>query len=238
MAPVAPPVVQAGPEHWLETGRLAELGLLTSELVHELRQPVFAIKALAQLLTARGNGAEAGQLGVLLDQVGVLEELLDRYSGSTRKPSASHAGPLLLGEAVERGVAVVRSRAVRAGVDLGVALDRAGPPVRGDPVAVQQITSNLLSNAIDAARSRVAVRVRGAVLEVEDDGPGIAAEVKDTLFDPFVTTKEPGVGTGLGLAVTRHLVDAAGASLVCKSGASGTCFTVAFLPVEANHGSG
>ena len=217
-------------ERWLETARLAELGLLSAELTHELRQPVFAIKALAQLLRSRAAGPDSATLDLLLSQVGTLETLLHRYAGSGRRPGEV-AVPLMLGPAVEAGAGLLRPRAVSRGLALAVEVEPDEFAVLGDPVAVQQITSNLLQNALDAARSRVVVRSARGCLSVIDDGPGVAEDVRDHLFEPFFTTKPPGKGTGLGLAVVRQLADVVGATIALASDSGGTSFTVRFRPL-------
>lgn len=223
--------MSAPSEVWLETGRLAELGLLSAELVHELRQPVFAIKALTQLMRTRLPPAEHATLDLMLSQVGALETLLARYAGSGRRPGVERV-PLLLSVAVEAGVSLLRGRANGRGVRLETHFETDRFPVLGDPVAVQQVTQNLLQNALDAARSRVEVRAADGRLTILDDGPGLATEVRDHLFEPFYTTKPPGQGTGLGLAVVSHLVSAIGARIEVDSGPTGTRFTVTFLALR------
>jgi len=220
-------------ERWLETARLAELGLLSAELTHELRQPVFAIKALAQLLRSRAVGPDMATFDLLLSQVGTLETLLHRYAGSGRRPGEV-AVPLMLGPAVEAGVGLLRPRAVSRGLALDLQVEPDEFAVLGDPVAVQQITSNLLQNALDAARSRVVVRSARGSLSVFDDGPGLADDVRAHMFEPFFTTKPPGKGTGLGLAVVRQLTEAVGATIALDSGEDGTRFTVRFRPLEGS----
>lgn len=217
-------------ERWLETARLAELGLLSAELTHELRQPVFAIKALAQLLRSRASGPDMATFDLLLSQVGTLETLLHRYAGSGRRPGEV-AVPLMLGPAVEAGAGLLRSRAVSRGLALALEVEPDEFAVLGDAVAVQQITSNLLQNALDAARSRVVVRAARGCLSVFDDGPGLADDVRAHLFEPFYTTKPPGQGTGLGLAVVRQLAEGVGATIHLDSGGEGTRFTVRFKPL-------
>lgn len=218
-------------DRWLETGRLAELGLLTAELTHELRQPVFAIKALAQLLRGRLPPQEQATLDLLLSQVNTVETLLHRYAGSGRRPGA-HPIPLMLGPSVESGASLLRARAAARGLSLDLQVEPDRFAVLGDPVAIQQITSNLLQNALDAARTRVEVLSADGRLVVSDDGPGLPDEVRAHLFEPFYTTKPPGKGTGLGLAVVRQLSDALGATVTLESSTAGTRFTVSFAPVH------
>jgi two-component system, NtrC family, C4-dicarboxylate transport sensor histidine kinase DctB len=207
------------PDRWLETGRLAELGLLTAELLHEVRQPVFAIKALSQMLHVRADGGDRAQLETLLDQVAVLERIIDRYAGSGRPPSALLTA-LALGPAVEAGVLLLKHRADSRGIVLDLEVVAEGGVVRGEQAAIQQVTTNLVHNALDAAATRVDVHVEKGVLTISDDGPGIPLDIKERLFEPFVTSKPPGKGTGLGLAVSRHLMTLLGGQLVYTDGAT------------------
>ncbi len=222
---------------WLETGRLAELGLRSSELLHELRQPLFAVKALAQLLERDVDPAARERVAALLDQVGHIERLVDRHADATRRPAAD-LRPVDLGAAVEAGVAVLRHRAELHRKALALHVARPQHAVLGDPVSIQQITTNLVANALDAARSRVRVRVEATLLEVHDDGPGIPRDLRDRIFEPFFSTKPPGEGTGLGLAITAHLVRATGGQIDCRSSAEGTVFAVRFTAAARHTAAG
>lgn len=204
-----------------ETGRLAELGLQAATLVHELRQPVFAVKGLAQVLLQRSP--DNAQLSELLAQVERLQTLVERYSDASRRPTGT-ATPTDIVSAVDAGVTLVGAHRPE------VEIRWAPPPVlvfaQVDPVAVQQITSNLLRNAVEAARSLVEVRLTEHTLLIIDDGPGILPEIEARLGQPFVTSKPPGEGTGLGLTVTRSLVEVIGGRFSWTTGPTGTCFKV------------
>lgn len=217
---------------WIETGRLAELGLLTAELLHEVRQPVFAIKALAQMLETTADAAAQQKLRTLLGQVEVLERVIDRYAGNGR-PASALVTTMALGPAVEAGALLLKHRAESRGIALTLAIADSGGIVRGEEIAIQQVTTNLVQNALDAASSRVEVRAERGVLTVVDDGPGVDERLRPRLFEPFVTTKPPGKGTGLGLAVSRHLMHALGGDLVYVDAATagdGTRFVATFVP--------
>ena len=216
---------------WIETGRLAELGLLTAELLHEVRQPVFAIKALAQMLETTADAAAQQKLRTLLGQVEVLERVIDRYAGNGR-PASALVTTMALGPAVEAGALLLKHRAESRGIALTLAIADGGGIVRGEAIAIQQVTTNLVQNALDAASSRVEVRAERGVLTVVDDGPGVDERLRARLFEPFVTTKPPGKGTGLGLAVSRHLMQALGGDLVYVDPATtgdGTRFVATFV---------
>jgi signal transduction histidine kinase len=104
-------------------------------------------------------------------------------------------------------------------IELVVDVDANLPQVSLSTDELVQVILNLVLNAADACngKGRVSVQARrgglGVVLAVHDDGPGVAPELHDRLFEPFVSTKEVGAGTGLGLAVCRGLVEAAGGTI-------------------------
>ena len=109
--------------------------------------------------------------------------------------------------------------------------------VRAIPEELGQVIRNLTQNALDVAASEVVVRSRAddqeLVFEVEDDGPGIAPEHRDRIFAPFFTTKQPGQGMGLGLAISHQIVTGAGGKIrVTGRDAGGTRFVVT-LPIAA-----
>ena len=222
------------PDRLLALGQLAEIGLMSAELVHELRQPIFAVKAMAQILRRRleGDDDDLAQVDGMLQQLGVTEEILDRYAVSGRRP-IPRLRPTPLGPAVQAGVALLQHRARSHQKQLEMLEGHPGPAIDGDPVSIQQITANLVANALDAARLRVQVCVTGPVLEVRDDGPGIPRHLRARIFEPFFSTKPPGQGTGLGLAITHHLVTQSGGEMGCDSGDAGTLFTVRFRESQA-----
>lgn len=214
---------------WLETGRLAELGLLGTELVHELRQPLFAVKALAQIM-AREDTADP-RMALLLEQLGHMQGVVDRWADTGRRPGAA-LRPVALQTAVRAGVQLLHPRARNAQKVLELLSLGPEAAVVGDPVGIRQITANLVANALDAARTRVDVRTEGAELRVLDDGPGIPESVRARIFEPFFSTKPPGEGTGLGLAITAHLVRGAGGALSCRPTDEGTLFVVTFARAD------
>lgn len=206
----------AGDDRAREALRLAELGLLTAGLLHELRQPVFALKALAQL--AEAQPARAGEfLDHALVQVQTLETLIEGYADFSRRP-ADRREIFELAAPVQSALVVLGHRAGQARVALEVEL---GAPVAvcASFLAVQQAIVNLGQNAIDALRGQPEGRVRitsvpdarGAVLRVEDNGPGLPEAIRAHLFEPFHTTKP--TGTGLGMAIARSAAEAAGGTL-------------------------
>jgi len=148
-----------------------------------------------------------------------------------------------LQEVLDRALlGVTRGRQTNVHFDLNVGANC--QHVLVDDNLLEQLVLNLVNNAVEAVAAgegatddpRVAVRVkcenRSLTLEVQDNGPGIPAEIRDRIFDPFFTTKSE--GTGLGLAIVHNILNVMGGDIQVDSRAGKTVFTVK-LPVETNH---
>ncbi|HEX6793289.1 MAG TPA: ATP-binding protein [Casimicrobiaceae bacterium] len=220
--------------------RLAAASELASALAHELNQPLAAIGTYLRAcqLMLEGSGSCERELRATMDKVvaeasragSVVRRLRDFFrSGSLELETIAPA------ELLEEACAAVQERANRHRVALEQSA-RNLPDVRVDRVQIEAVLANLLGNAIDALQRRAGERalrieasrdgpdfVRIAVL---DNGPGVEPEVAQSLFDPFVTTKPKGMG--LGLAISRSIVDAHGGKLwhEPRSPGSAFCFTV------------
>ncbi|MCB9663537.1 MAG: hypothetical protein H6732_05475 [Alphaproteobacteria bacterium] len=231
------------PAEGARLARLAELGMQSAVLLHELRQPLFALKATAELVLAgrhpEGPTGDEAAWRQVVEQVSQIEQLIGRYGqGGGVHPEV--VARVDLGASVRAALDVQLGRA--AGVDVALRSRLPGDPVwvRGDDGALRQVVHNLVQNALDAVeggpRREVWVELarvdEHAVIEVRDSGAGIAPELLPRVFEPFVTTKAPGRGTGLGLFVTRALVTEAGGRLELETGATGTTLRV-LLPTTS-----
>jgi signal transduction histidine kinase len=225
--------LKAAQDRLVRSERLASVGRLAAGLAHEIGNPLAALIGLQDLLLA--GGLDPVEERDFLQRMrreterihGILRDLLQfARPGREGEPLESRGD---LRAAVEDTAALVQPQKAMKDIALELELDPALPQVLLGREQLVQVLLNLILNAADACESkgRVTVRARrtsnGARLEVEDDGPGVADAVRDRLFEPFVTTKEVGKGTGLGLAVCRGLVEAAGGSIAldgsCKKGA-------------------
>jgi signal transduction histidine kinase len=198
--------------------RLAALGRIAAGLAHEIRNPLGSILGSVQLLrTAEGLGEEARHLCAIVErETGRLNDLVDDMLqlARPRRPVLSQVDVAR----TAREVVALASQSGR-GTDVNVRYDgpgeKEGLVLEADPGQLRQVMWNLVRNAVQASSpgARVTVRVgsetkpkmRGAVLEVHDDGPGIGAEARGRLFDAFFTTRSSGMG--IGLAVVKRIVD-------------------------------
>jgi signal transduction histidine kinase len=218
-----------------DSRRLAQLGQLAAGIGHELRQPLGAIGALLYLLrSALAERSTTPQPERLLDEIErelshawrIISNLLDYARG--RQPARA---PLNLNRLVERQAGKLK---LPAEIHLETQLAPNLPHVFADPLHLESALQNLLQNAVDSmaiAGGVLCIETRvaaGAVLaEVRDTGEGIPEGLHSRIFQPLFTTREK--GAGLGLALTRQLVEANGGSISFSSQAGrGTCFQLRF----------
>ena len=198
--------------------RLASVGRLAAGIAHEIGNPIAAILGFEELLLAGGLEKDEERdflrrMKAETDRVHrVLRDLLDFARSKGGGPESEREGRCSAVETIESVTALVRPQKHMQSKSLEV--EAAGrPAVAIAAERLQQVLLNLLLNAAHAAKDRVLVTVTEeadvVVIAVEDDGAGLAPEIRGRLFEPFATTKEVGEGTGLGLAVCRGLVERA-----------------------------
>lgn len=197
--------------HARRTERMATVGQLAAGVAHEIRNPMASISGSIELLTQSPQTSEEDRQLMTIVQREVqrlnvlIGDLLD-YAN----PRAKQMVDFDLGTLVDETVQVARGDKNFSDVELTAAIDTP-LPIHADPAKLRQVVWNLIRNAADAASSggkHVRVEARktadGAVVTVDDDGPGIPESLVGRIFDPFVTTKQK--GTGLGLATCHAII--------------------------------
>ncbi len=231
--------------------RIASLGELAASLAHELNQPLAAILSNAevaqQLLTA--PEPPLGELRDVVADVIADDERAGEIIRNMRSMLRRHdvAASVIDVNAVvsDVGRLVAHDARLRSG-EVELSLGEAVPRVLMDATQLKQVLLNLVLNAVDAmaslhVRQPVEVRTRaqadGALIEVRDHGPGVPADVLPRLFDAFFTTKTDGLG--VGLAITRSIVEAAGGRIAATNAPEGgAVFSVWFPAAQESHGAG
>ncbi|AGP41138.1 sensor histidine kinase [Sorangium cellulosum] len=225
--------------------RLAAIGKMAAHVTHEIRNPLSSIGLNLELLeeeVARASAAdmpdaelrpvmkESAQLvAAIRAEVDRLSRIAEQYLSVARRPRPQLV-PERVDDLVQELVAFVRPELDRAGVAVRVEVEE-GPEILLDESQLRQALLNLLRNAREAMPKGgeivVSVRFSGgaATIAVDDTGPGVPEELRASIFDPFFTTKQR--GTGLGLAVTRDIVEAHGGAISCEPReAGGTRFRI------------
>lgn len=209
--------------------RLASVGVMSAQVAHEINNPLTTVLGYAALLVEDkpADHPDRAGLELIADEATRMKQIVAGLLGYARADTADGSEPSSPA-AVARHVAALLAPALRrAQVTLDVELADA-PRVAFDSHALQQVLVNLVTNALHAAPGgHVAItwaRLPGGhaiALDVTDDGPGIPAGERARIFDPFVTSKPAGAGTGLGLAVVRHLVARAGGTIAVHDAVGG-----------------
>ena len=221
-----------------------------ANMSHELRTPLNAIIGFSQLLQQKLfgelNEKQEEYVADILSSsehlLALINDILDLSKVEAGQVELEIA-PFSLREALERGVVMVKERAINNGVELGLALDPAVGVVQADERRIRQVVFNLLSNAVKFTPAGGNVEVRSAQVDgevrvsVADTGPGIPEEDHRRIFEEFQQTEvgiEQGEGTGLGLALSKRLIELHGGRIWVESSlGQGSTFTFT-LPAGAS----
>jgi two-component system C4-dicarboxylate transport sensor histidine kinase DctB len=213
-------------EQLVQAGKLATLGELTTGVAHELNNPLNNIGLFV------GNAIDLIQLGMTdtekivrelrqaTQQIRKATEIISHLRTFGRAAPVSRES-ISLRQVVERALALMHEQLRLRNIQVAVELGPEEPVVIGNPIQLEQVFINLLTNARDAMADspRKVIRISGSVgptvveLAVSDTGTGIPPGLEQRIFDPFFTTKEVGQGTGLGLSITYGIVKEHGGTI-------------------------
>jgi two-component system NtrC family sensor kinase len=219
--------------------QMAAVGQTAASVAHQIGTPLNLISGYVQLLTEELGAEERvrRRLEIVQEQIAKVTGIVRTMLDHARRPSPRQ--PASLEQIVHRVCEVARPKLQAMGVDLDVEVAGAVPVVEADPVQIELALLNLITNSLDAmpGGGRIAISLApcpsGARVVVSDTGTGIAADLLPRIFDPWVTTKGVGHGSGLGLSITRDVVRAHGGSISAASEPhAGASFTIE-LPAAA-----
>jgi two-component system sensor histidine kinase HydH len=235
-------------EKAIRSDQLAAVGQLAAGIAHELRNPLTAVKLLVDGAVEQSTPLSGTELLVLQDEVAHMEQMTQSFLDFARPPKLTRQ-PIELNQIIEQCQELIRHRCGMLGIE--VIVDTQPLTVMGDPQQLRQVILNLLLNAIDAQPNggsiKLAVREEQQsghfIIEIVDRGSGISDEFRERIFDPFVSSKETGMG--LGLAISRRIVRSHGGDITASSqrssdnGASGATFKITLplsdIPAGATH---
>ena len=223
---------------------VSTVGALTSAIAHEVNQPLGAILSNVQAALRYLNHENPD-----LDEV--REALLDASRDDKRAAEVIHRlrnmvkkeesvnEPFDINAVITEAINLVKSESALLGVTVQKDFKSGIPALNGDPIQIQQVIINLLTNAMDAMKDRPADarriflstrsdRDKGATVTVIDTGPGLTTGQIETVFNPFYSTKAEGMG--LGLAVCRSIIEVHGGHIGVENGPDGGAMFKFYLP--------
>jgi two-component system, NtrC family, C4-dicarboxylate transport sensor histidine kinase DctB len=240
-------VLREAQDELVQAGKMAVLGQMAAGITHELNQPLAALRTLsdnARLLLAKARTDDVQNNLTLISQ---LTDRMAKITGQLKafaRKSALHLGPVSVRRALGNVQALLEQRLRTERVAIIEDWSEDDVEVRADGNRLEQVLVNLVVNALDAMqdtsvrRLEVSVRERaGRVsIAVRDTGAGIAPDLLPRIFEPFVTTKEPGAGLGLGLAISAGIIREFGGSLVAANRPQGGAeFTIELASAMETH---
>ncbi|HSV51145.1 MAG TPA: ATP-binding protein [Burkholderiaceae bacterium] len=234
--------LRAAQNDLVHAGKMAALGQMSAGMVHELNQPLTALRTLSDsagiLLEQDRRDDVRGNLQRIAGMVDRLARLTSQLKTFAHKSEAPGA-PVQLARSIADAQMLVGAELKQHGIGIEVQVEPPGLSVMADEAAIGSLLVNLMRNAIDAMAKapqrmlRIEARAHGdrALLRVTDSGPGIRADILPRLFEPFVTSKPAGAGLGLGLVISAQLVRAIGGTLRASNREEGGACFHADLPL-------
>jgi two-component system, NtrC family, sensor kinase len=238
--------LKAAQDTLVRSERLASVGRLAAGLAHEVGNPLAALMGLQDLLLESGLSPEEQRdflrrMRKETERIHRIVRDLLQFARPTAPGQGQQHQPGDVALAVEETATLLKPQKTLNDVELLVELDNTLPRVALQTSEIVQIVLNLVLNAADACGPGGKVRLSattapgGVRLVVQDDGPGVSSKILDSLFEPFVTTKEVGKGTGLGLAVCRGLVESVGGTIALDASYTAGARFVVELPSDPHH---
>ena len=207
---------------FLAANRAAVYGQVSRWLIHDLRNPTQTLTLVTELMSEEPGGSDDGARETVQKAAAHLTRSLELLDRALQQPlPRSDPRPVSLRPILEFIASLHRVHRSPIALDLTASLPLPLPAVAGAEADLEHALLNLVVNALDAfgertdGRIAIAAEVDGTrlTLHISDDGPGVPEEIRERLFQPFVTTKRAGPPAGLGLTVARQLLTSYGGGL-------------------------
>lgn len=232
-------------EQLVQAGKLATLGELTTGIAHELNNPLNNIGLFV------GNAIDLIELDSIetsperilhelhsaMQQMRKATEIITHLRTFGRAASVSYE-PVIISQVISSAVSLVQEQLRLRQIEVLLRLPAKAAVVVGNPIQLEQVFLNLLTNArdalVDMQRKEIIItctlNVDFVEIRVRDTGPGISAEFEQRIFDPFFTTKEVGAGTGLGLSITYSIIQEHQGNILLENHEGGGALFLIQLP--------
>jgi len=236
----------------VQSEKLAALGELTAIVAHELNQPLNGIKIICQSILRdikreRFKTQELeGDMSDVVSQVNKMAEIIDHMRIYTRRTEGIPDKKIDIKNIIQGALRFVEQQLEKHNIKVIKELSQELPEVIGDPIRLEQVFLNLITNArkaLDSSQKSYkyikfsTYRIENGnylAAEVTDNGAGIPEQIQEKIFEPFFSTKEPGKGTGLGLSMANKIIEEHGGRIEVDSKVGqGATFRV-LLPIVNN----
>jgi signal transduction histidine kinase len=224
--------------------KLASVGKLAASVAHEIRNPLTSLKMQLYVigLALKGNPRYEGNLKTVAEEVDRLDDVVRNFLEFARPPELKLQA-CDIGDVLEQTKALVRHKLKARNIDFAHAVPPGLPRVVADTNQLKQVFVNLISNAEEMMQNDGAIEAVASaetepdgralvVVRVRDTGPGIPAEARDRMFEPFFSTKPD--GTGLGLCIAGRIMARHGGRLELESTSADGCVFAVSIPAEVN----
>ena len=230
----------------IQTAKMKTIGQMSSAIVHEINQPLTAIKGYLELILNFDDlpGSSKKYFQIVCKSVDRLSEIAGKFKRFSRGSIDDPLSNISLNDSLKTLHEILEHQFVKKEVEFSLDLEEGLPLIMGNDNNLQQVFMNSIVNALDAIEDENAckndpkkpvIKVNThsnndhVIATVEDNGPGIPLEVRKKIFEPFFTTKSAGKGTGLGLAVIKSIIQHHKGKIEIESkDGIGTCFILTF----------
>jgi len=229
-------------EALLQSEKLAAMGRLTSQIAHELNNPIYGIMNTLELLKTE-IPPESKRRRILELSLSEMQRLYERLRNmlSFSKPEEEKRRPVKIDELIEGILLVMEKQMKESNIQVEVSFDPDVPEIMASSNQMRQVMLNILKNAKEAMPKGGTLFVKTSkkdhrvLIHIQDTGIGIPEEIKDKIFDAFFTTKQKVKGVGLGLSVCYGIIKDHGGEIKVESeAAKGTTFTIS-LPIGSGN---
>lgn len=247
----------------VRSDRLRSLGEMTTGMAHELNQPLMGIRGLAEhLLIGIDRGWEMSQiklrdkLKLIIEQSDRMTHIIEHIRMFAREAGKPELYSVQVNDVVKSSIDLLGTQFRNRGLDLKCELSDHLPVIKANPFSLEEVILNLMTNARDAVEEkkekepgcspgRIVIKTilnsdkasNRVLIQLQDQGMGIPQEIIPKIFDPFFTTKVSDKGTGLGLPISKSIVEELGGSIeIVSQFGNGTTVNV-FLPIDNKEGA-